>query len=276
MECVRLSDVVAGVELALPGMGTMSVTQGAYGSRGNLELVVPHAGSGATVCWFNSDPPGGPVAEPAIPAATWSVGLQVATGVVSAVAIHQARSGPHFLELVVSGTAGLHRWTWSPGPGFEQTDTWTEEVGLPFVTETDTDLVLGQASSRGVVRMRASLVSYPALQDWHVERLEVAGDPVAVAADRTGGVLAALRLNGDLRLVRWRADGSVDVEPTGVSASAAVALAVDPEVLLVAEPTAAEEGVDGLACAWSQMGEEHTLEIIVRSAGSLRHCRLAM
>lgn len=128
--------------------GRPALFQGGYGSRGNLELVSPTADGGLVCCWFNSDPVvgpiDGPVTEPSIPAATWSDGLRFAEGTTYlAVAGMQTRRGPDWLEVVATHAGGLHRWTWSPGAGFELTEKRDGVTGLPYVTETDAGVVVG-------------------------------------------------------------------------------------------------------------------------------------
>lgn len=275
MDCVYLSDVPATGDAVLTGSGagSMAVTQGAYGSRGNLELAAPHPAGGSTVWWFNSDSPTGPVIEPAIPAATWSTGLRVPTGTGTALAIAQMRSGPLFLEILASGPHGLQRWTWAPESGFTRTGTWPGGAGLPYLVETSEELVLGRAESdtdsHRVRRHRAPLAGYPAVAPLREEAVELSGEPGAVAADTDGCVLVAVRSEGELLLTRWQSDGTLTTESTGVAPDATVALVTDPEVMLVAD--AAE--VDALACAWSVMDETLTLEIAIRSGERITHRR---
>jgi hypothetical protein len=120
------------------------VFQGRYGARGNLELVTPSPDGGLVCCWFNSDPVDGPVTEPSIPAATWSEGLHFADGTTYlAVAGMQTRGGPDRLEVVATHAGGLHRWTWSPGPGFELTEERAGVTGLPYVVETNAGVEIG-------------------------------------------------------------------------------------------------------------------------------------
>ena len=121
-----------GISLRSAAAGRPALFQGRYGSRGNLELVTPAPDGGLVCCWFNSDPPAGPVTEPSVPAATWSDGLRFAGGTAYlAVAGLQTRRGPDWLEVVATHAGGLHRWTWSPGPGFELTHERAGVTGLP-------------------------------------------------------------------------------------------------------------------------------------------------
>lgn len=273
-------------------VGTPAIAQGGYGSRGNLELVVPHPSEGFTVCWFNSDPPEGPVSEPSIPAATWSAGLHVDAGMATALAVRQVRSGPRFVEVAASGPAGLERWTWSPEDAFTRTAAWDIGPGLPFLAETADELVLGQAHGSRVVRYRSALTGYPSMAGdaWRTEHLHVDGDAVAVAADRTGTTLVVIDTEPHLTLVRWSAEGSVHLVALDLPHGAVVAIATDPELILGVSGermTALRDDragrlrqvapwagpVESLACGWSVMGPERRLEIVSQHAGALRHHR---
>jgi hypothetical protein len=97
--------------------GRPGLTQGRYGTAGNLELVVPAVDDGLWVGWFNRDP-----VESYAGAAVqrWSGALRFARGhrYVSA-DVTQVDAGPDFLEVVARTTGGtLRRHVWSPGPGF--------------------------------------------------------------------------------------------------------------------------------------------------------------
>jgi len=101
--------------------GPVSLTQGVYGARGNLELVACGAHTGLWVFWFNADLPSDPPAAPDVPAGSWSAGLQFAPGrrYVDAV-IMQSTLGPDHLEVLALDAQGtLWSWYWSPGPGFQ-------------------------------------------------------------------------------------------------------------------------------------------------------------
>jgi hypothetical protein len=139
-----LGSTMTSSTLAVVASGRPAIFQGRYGSRGNLELVTPSPEGGLVCCWFNSDPLGGPVTEPSIPAATWSTGLHFAPGTTyDAVAGIQTRRGPDFLELAATHAGGLHRWTWSPGPGFELTGDLGGVTGRPYVIETPAGVEVG-------------------------------------------------------------------------------------------------------------------------------------
>jgi hypothetical protein len=101
--------------------GAVSLTQGVYGARGNLELVACDAVAGLWVFWFNADLPTDPPSDAAVPAGSWSAGLHFASGrrYVDAV-ILQSTLGPDHLEVLALDVQGaLWSWYWSPGPGFQ-------------------------------------------------------------------------------------------------------------------------------------------------------------
>jgi hypothetical protein len=122
--------------------GMPSLVQGVYGSRGNLELVVPDADDGCWVFWFNADHADDPPASPDVPPGTWSAGLRFAPGTrYVAASIHQIPLGPDHLEvLALADDGALESWWWSPGPGFQRRepdaasgvttfDAWSDEAG---------------------------------------------------------------------------------------------------------------------------------------------------
>src|SRR4051794_25762709 len=98
--------------------GRMSLIQGRYGLRGNLELAYADAADGLWVHWRNNDEtPVGDVAPGA-----WSDGLHFAEGRrYGDVSLIQASRGPDFLELLAASEDSVDRWTWSPAAGFEHT-----------------------------------------------------------------------------------------------------------------------------------------------------------
>ncbi|MFN8193736.1 MAG: hypothetical protein U0R80_05550 [Nocardioidaceae bacterium] len=302
--------VPGGGTVRTDAVGTPGLTQGGYGSRGNLELVVPGPQGGFTVCWFNSDPVEGPVSEPSIPAATWSAGLGVGEVVAPSVevpaartpydslAVLQARSGPDFLEVAALGHEGVDRWTWSPGPGFRRTGTWSTTAtdppelgypGVPFVAETAMSLVVGRTVGSLVERWVAPLDGYPDDLAWTSESLLVAGPVRAAAADADGRTVLVVATEDGLGLVSWPLEGEVSSRDLGVSSTArAVAVCCGPDLVLAAlpggdlvaadgssEPVALATGpeADALACCWSVMGAERHLEIAERRGSELVHRR---
>lgn len=259
--------------------GTPGTVQGGYGSRGNLELLIPAPDGGVTVCWFNSDRPEGPVVEPSIPAATWSAGLHVPAGPCAAAAVVQTTAGPDFVEVVTSGPEGLSRWTWSPGPGFEPTGRWPGAAGLPYVAETPAGLVLGQATGRTVTRHRGA----------RTEELLLDEPARAVACDPDGTVLVV----AGTQVVQWTLDGACTAVHVALAEDDVVALTTGPDLLLAAgsgwmramalekaagatRTVAWDQPVDALACTWSRMDDDVRLEIVTRTGTALRHHRWAV
>jgi hypothetical protein len=102
--------------------GPVSLVQGVYGARGNLELVACDTRDGLWVFWFNADAADDPVGSPDVLPGSWSGGLDFAAGAryVDAV-ILQSTLGPDHLEVLALTDAGvLESWYWSPGPGFQR------------------------------------------------------------------------------------------------------------------------------------------------------------
>ncbi|WP_157543539.1 hypothetical protein [Microbacterium sp. CCH5-D1] len=105
--------------------GPVSLAQGVYGTRGNLELVACDTADGLWVFWFNADHPDDPLDTPDVPPGRWSAGLSFASGRRYLDAqIVQSTLGPHHLEVLARNDEGsLESWFWSPGPGFARRDT---------------------------------------------------------------------------------------------------------------------------------------------------------
>ncbi|MGF2950065.1 hypothetical protein [Microbacterium alcoholitolerans] len=116
------SENVIVVGAGRPTSGPVSLTQGRYGARGNLELLACDSRDGLWVFWFNADEAEDPLQSPDVPAGCWSAGLAFASGrhFVDA-QIVQSTLGPDHLEVVALTDAGtLESWYWSPGPGFQR------------------------------------------------------------------------------------------------------------------------------------------------------------
>ncbi|KQZ85168.1 hypothetical protein ASD56_02025 [Microbacterium sp. Root166] len=124
----------------------MSLVQGVYGVRGNLELLACDARDGLWVFWFNADLDTDPLETPDVPPGSWSAGLAFAAGhrYVDA-QILQSALGPNHLEVLALTEDGvLQSWFWSPGPGFQRRVTdaatavarfhATHDEGALFVT----------------------------------------------------------------------------------------------------------------------------------------------
>ncbi len=120
---MRASDaVIVGPDR--PTAGAVSLIQGVYGARGNLELVACDVEDGLWVFWFNADLDTDPPADSDVPPGSWSAGLAFAAGRRYRQAqILQSVLGPDHLELVALTADGvLESWYWSPAPGFQRRD----------------------------------------------------------------------------------------------------------------------------------------------------------
>lgn len=107
--------------------GAPSLVQGAYGARGNLELVSCDQTDGLWVFWFNSDLPTDPLATPDVPPGSWSDGLRFATGeryvdaqILQSTLGADADGRGHLEVLALTAEGVLQSWYWSPGPGFQR------------------------------------------------------------------------------------------------------------------------------------------------------------
>ncbi|WP_143109767.1 hypothetical protein [Agromyces sp. CF514] len=108
-----------------PTAGPVSLAQGVYGARGNLELLACDADDGLWVFWFNADLDSDPLETPDVPPGSWSAGLHFAAGhrYVDALIV-QSTLGPDHLEVLALDADGvLQSWYWSPGPGFQRRET---------------------------------------------------------------------------------------------------------------------------------------------------------
>ncbi|WP_435748940.1 hypothetical protein [Microbacterium sp. PMB16] len=116
-----LSENIRTVGADRPIAGRVSLAQGVYGTRGNLELVACDATDGLWVFWFNADAPDVPLETPEVPPGQWSGGLAFASGARYRDAqIVQSTLGPDHLEVLALTDVGvLESWYWSPGPGFQ-------------------------------------------------------------------------------------------------------------------------------------------------------------
>ncbi|MFT4083744.1 MAG: hypothetical protein QM638_14275 [Nocardioides sp.] len=105
------------VSVDLPPVGGLpGLTQGAYGTRGNLELVVPAVDTGFWVLWFNADEHD---ERSGAAVGCWSGGLHVETDDrLTAVTISQIEAGPRFLEVTLLGGDTARRMFWCPERGF--------------------------------------------------------------------------------------------------------------------------------------------------------------
>lgn len=117
---VQMDAITLGA--ARPTAGRPSVTQGRYGARGNLELLVPDAVDGLWVFWFNADLPGDPDAAGDVPTGTWSAGLHFAAGTryLEAQVLQSPLPHGHLEVVALTADGVLEAWWWSAGPGFQR------------------------------------------------------------------------------------------------------------------------------------------------------------
>lgn len=166
-----------------PVTGSVSITQGAYGDRGNLELVAPHPDDGFWVFWFNGD-----ALEHRAGAARghWNSGLHVPTGSrLQSARISQVPFGPNFLEVVGRVESGsLHRWYWTPSDGFLAGGTVaaTAGAGLARLVASPDRLTTMHVAAAGVEVLRSGVERYPALS-WHASQVPVHGAATSVDLD---------------------------------------------------------------------------------------------
>lgn len=104
--------------------GTVSLVQGRYGARGNLELVASDSSDGLWVFWFNADLDTDPLETPEVPPGSWSAGLAFAAGqrYLDAVILQSALGPDHLEVLALTEDHVLESWYWSSGPGFQRRD----------------------------------------------------------------------------------------------------------------------------------------------------------
>ena len=201
--------------------GAVSLAQGVYGARGNLELVACDAEDGLWVFWFNADLDADPLTTPDVPPGQWSAGLRFALGRRYLDAqIHQSTLGPDHLEVLALSAEGvLESWYWSPGPGFQRrrADVAAQvarfasehEDGTVRVTVADAD---GQvrylfSSSEGYpARTWAPTDGGPALEADAASAVAAAGISAADIVPGTARAASSLRGGGTTELT-WRAVG---------------------------------------------------------------------
>lgn len=171
--------------------GAPGLTQSHYGARGNIELVAPDPDDGLWVFWHNTDPPpADPPAPdappvPGPPPGHWSGGLHFAAGHrFETAAVLQSSHGPDHLELLARADGTLHRFRWSPQPGF------THQGVLPLRAAGAAGLAEGAdgqlhaavpLADGGAAQLTADPRAYPAL-DWRVTRVVAADARVLAAA----------------------------------------------------------------------------------------------
>ncbi|WP_341935778.1 hypothetical protein MRBLWO14_001449 [Microbacterium sp. LWO14-1.2] len=188
--------------------GPAGLTQGVYGTRGNLELVACDAAEGLWVFWFNADSADDPLTTPDVPPGAWSSGLGFADGSRYVDAqIVQSTLGPDHLEVVALTAGGvLESWYWSPGPGFQRRAPVVADGIRAFrLTHRDGELEVAVESLDG----GRSLIVSPAIG--YPERFWSACDGAAPLDDDAAGMLAAHGIRdaqpGTVRSARSSRDG---------------------------------------------------------------------
>ncbi|QKJ18273.1 hypothetical protein [Microbacterium hominis] len=169
--------------------GAVSLAQGVYGARGNLELVACDSADGLWVFWFNADLDTDPLATPDVPPGNWSAGLRFAAGrrYVDA-QILQSSVGPDHLEVLALTSDGvLESWFWSPGPGFQRrvTDAATGVTRFAAAHDRGTLLVTVAATEGAKRHLVSPPRGYPS-RAWVL----TAGGP-ALDVDATAEIVAA-------------------------------------------------------------------------------------
>ena len=240
--------------------GSPGITQGAYGERGNLELVVPDEIDGIWVFWNNSDVGGRKVgARPGC----WSGGLRFAHGSrYDGAAIVQSQHGPKWLEVIATGDGLAHRFTWRPESGFSETGEPWPAIGSPAAVESHAgNLYFATISPDGSIEVR--------IRGEIVQRVDATREVRAVG------------LIGEGRLI-WTDDCSVrgafgerDIGATPIAAVAnRLAWVVKDQVILDHGPVLhLSNAPHDIALAESFVGR-HQLELVARSDDGLWHARL--
>lgn len=203
-----------------PLTGSPGMAQGSYGDVGNLELLVPAAGGGLEVFWFNAD-----AVEHRHGAARgcWSGALHVfGHEDVRIARISQVAAGPRFLEaLAVTRDGSLHRLYWTPTDGFVAAGILASDViAASAVVEAQASLHLLAVHSDGtVVQLHAPLTDYPTVT-WRTRRVARGATAVALGASLTAAVLVdgaarVMRYDGDWQLARTVAGPWTDIALAG-------------------------------------------------------------
>lgn len=217
---MRASDaVIVGPDR--PTAGAVSLIQGVYGARGNLELVACDVEDGLWVFWFNADLDTDPPADSDVPPGSWSAGLAFAAGRRYRQAqILQSVLGPDHLELVALTADGvLESWYWSPAPGFQHRDP-AVAVGVSRfgATHDEGTLRVSLEDADGeTIHLVSSPVGYPSrawsaaadgpgLEDDALAAVLEAGVDARSVERGTARAATSQRLGGRIELT-WRDDG---------------------------------------------------------------------
>lgn len=206
-----------------PTAGRASVVQGVYGSRGNLELVVPDAAEGLWVFWLNADLAGDPPATADVPPGAWSAGLRFAEGTrYREAVILQSTLGPDHLEvLAVTDGGALESWWWSPGPGFQRRPGAVAEEVVRVAAEHEggSVRVSVEGASGAVRRLFSAADPYPErswraaeygprLHDGSAAERLLADQGISAVDPGTASSAPSDRGGGTLELT-WRSDGAL-------------------------------------------------------------------
>lgn len=187
-----LSEFITTVGANRPIAGRVSLAQGVYGARGNLELVACDATDGLWVFWFNADGPDDPLDTPDVPPGHWSAGLAFASGSRYRDAqIVQSTSGPDHLEVLALTDAGvLESWYWSPGPGFVRRGTDAAASVRRFrLAHRDGILTADVERHDGTTAVLTSGVEHYPQRIWEaVDGVAVVDDPSAEEMLRAHGI----------------------------------------------------------------------------------------
>lgn len=192
--------------------GPVSLTQGVYGERGNLELVACDADDSLWVFWFNSDLETDTAETTDVAPGHWSAGLQFARGERYVDAqILQSTLGPNHLEVLALDDSGvLQSWYWSPGPGFQRrTDDAAIEVVRFGADHHDGTLrVTIEQRDGSIRRLRSTAMGYPDRGWVHAsDGPELPDDKAARRLLETAGLVLDDVADGTARMARSTRDG---------------------------------------------------------------------
>ncbi|GLI26490.1 hypothetical protein ARHIZOSPH14_07320 [Agromyces rhizosphaerae] len=146
-------------------LGPVSLAQGVYGARGNLELLACDAHDGLWVFWCNADLPTDPPADGDVGPGQWSDGLHFAAGDrYTRAQIVQSVLGPDHLEVLALTAQGiLQSWYWSPEHGFLRRPTDAADSVRTFALAHEHGVlrVTTETSSGELRHFRSEAAGYP-------------------------------------------------------------------------------------------------------------------
>lgn len=190
-----------------PVRGIPAVTQGRYGSVGNLELVAPAIDGGLWVCWYNSD-----AIESGRGAAVgcWSGGLHFAgRAQLEAATIAQLAAGPDYLEVLATGDGLAHRYCWSPGAGFVEYPNLGVATACSALIELNGQAHVLVVRVGELVHAYAAMADYPAL-DWQFSPMGRAAESVGLTT-RGAGLIGLAAHRGQVELIDLPSGDGVEV-----------------------------------------------------------------